>query len=78
MVGAAAWVRKANGFVSDARVAVSGVGTKPVLVPGVMEAIIGTELNGALAGLKSAEDAVASAASQIRGLMAGAGYPTAQ
>jgi multiple sugar transport system substrate-binding protein len=43
-----------------------------------VEAIIGTELNGALAGLKSAEDAVASAASQIRGLMAGAGYPTAQ
>ena len=43
-----------------------------------VESIIGTELNGALAGLKSAEDAVASAASQIRGLMAGAGYPTAQ
>jgi multiple sugar transport system substrate-binding protein len=43
-----------------------------------VEAIIGTELNGALAGLKSAEDAVASASSQIRGLMAGAGYPTAQ
>jgi multiple sugar transport system substrate-binding protein len=43
-----------------------------------VEAIIGTELNAALAGGKSAEDAVASAASQIRGLMAGAGYPTAQ
>jgi multiple sugar transport system substrate-binding protein len=43
-----------------------------------VEAIIGQELNGALAGLKSAEDAVASASSQIRGLMAGAGYPTAQ
>jgi multiple sugar transport system substrate-binding protein len=43
-----------------------------------VEAIIGTELNGALAGLKSAEDAVASAAGQIRGLMAGAGYPTEQ
>lgn len=43
-----------------------------------VESIIGTELNGALAGLKSAEDAVASASSQIRGLMAGAGYPTAQ
>lgn len=43
-----------------------------------VESIIGTELNGALAGLKSAEDAVASAASQIRGHMAGAGYPTAQ
>ncbi|CAN5771403.1 ABC transporter substrate-binding protein [soil metagenome] len=43
-----------------------------------VEAIIGQELNGALAGLKSAEDAVAAASSQIRGLMAGAGYPTAQ
>jgi multiple sugar transport system substrate-binding protein len=43
-----------------------------------VEAIIGTELNGALAGLKSAEDAVASASSQVRALMAGAGYPTAQ
>lgn len=43
-----------------------------------VEAIIGTELNAALAGLKTAEDAVAAASSQIRSLMAGAGYPTAQ
>jgi multiple sugar transport system substrate-binding protein len=43
-----------------------------------VETILGTELNAALAGLKSAEDAVSAASSQIRSHMAGAGYPTAQ
>jgi multiple sugar transport system substrate-binding protein len=43
-----------------------------------VELIYGTELNAALAGQKGAEDAAKAAASQIRQLMAGAGYPTAQ
>jgi multiple sugar transport system substrate-binding protein len=43
-----------------------------------VETILGTELNAALAGLKTAEEAVEAASSQIRQHMAGAGYPTAQ
>jgi len=43
-----------------------------------VETIYGTELNAALAGQKTAEDAAKSAASQIRSLMAVAGYPTKQ
>jgi multiple sugar transport system substrate-binding protein len=43
-----------------------------------VETILGTELNAALAGLQSAEEAVQSASATIRGLMAGAGYPTQQ
>jgi carbon-monoxide dehydrogenase medium subunit len=43
VAGAAAWVQRSNGRVSDARVAVTGVGTKPTLAAGVAEAIIGTD-----------------------------------
>jgi carbon-monoxide dehydrogenase medium subunit len=43
VAGAAAWVRKSDGTVSDARVALTGVGTKPTLAAGVAEAIIGTD-----------------------------------
>ena len=41
-----------------------------------VETILGTELNAALTGGKSAEDAAKSAADQIRTLMKSAGYPT--
>jgi multiple sugar transport system substrate-binding protein len=41
-----------------------------------VERILGTELNAALAGLKSAEDAATAASDQIRTHMQGAGYPT--
>lgn len=43
VAGAAAWVKKSNGSISDARVAVTGVGTKPTLAEGVAEALIGTD-----------------------------------
>lgn len=43
VAGAAAWVKKSNGSVSDARVALTGVGTKPQLAEGVAEALIGTD-----------------------------------
>ncbi len=53
VAGAAAWVRKDNGTVAAARVAVTGVGTKPTLVSGVADAIVGSD---------GSPDAVASAA----------------
>jgi aerobic carbon-monoxide dehydrogenase medium subunit len=43
VAGAAAWVKRSNGSIEDARVAVTGVGTKPQLAPGVAEALIGTD-----------------------------------
>lgn len=53
VAGASAWVQKSNGSVSDARVALTGVGLKPELTRGVMEALVGTD---------GSESAVASAA----------------
>ena len=41
-----------------------------------VETALGTELNAALAGTKSPEDAIAAAAEQIRQIMQDAGYPT--
>ena len=43
VAGAAAWVQKDNGTVTNCRVALTGVGTKPTLAHGVAEALIGTD-----------------------------------
>ena len=43
VAGAAAWVRRDNGTIADARVALTGVGTHPTLAPGSTEAVIGTD-----------------------------------
>ena len=43
VAGAAAWVRKGNGLVEDARIGLTGVGTKPSLAVGVGQALIGTD-----------------------------------
>lgn len=53
VAGAAAWVKKADGVIEGARVAVTGVGTKPTLAEAVAEALIGTD---------GSDDAVAAAA----------------
>jgi aerobic carbon-monoxide dehydrogenase medium subunit len=43
VAGAAAWVKRIKGSIEDARVAVTGVGTRPQLTSGVSEALIGTD-----------------------------------
>jgi carbon-monoxide dehydrogenase medium subunit len=43
VAAAAAWVRKSNGTIEDARVAITGVGTHAQLAAGVGEALIGTD-----------------------------------
>lgn len=43
VAAAAAWVKRSNGSIEDARVAVTGVGTRPQLAGGVAEALIGTD-----------------------------------
>lgn len=54
VAGAAAWVRKLDGTIEAARVAVTGVGTKPQLVEGVAEALVGTD--GSEAAVRSAAE----------------------
>lgn len=56
VAGAAAWVKKSNGSVEAARIAVTGVGTKPTLAEGVAEALVGTD------GSDAAVDAAAARA----------------
>lgn len=55
VAGAAAWVKRSNGSIADARVALTGVGTKPMLAEGAMEAIIGSD---------GSDDAIAAAAAR--------------
>ena len=43
VAGVAARVTKVNGAISDARIAITGVGTKPTLAEAAMEALIGTD-----------------------------------
>jgi carbon-monoxide dehydrogenase medium subunit len=47
-------VKKSNGAIEAARVAVTGVGTKPQLAEGVAEALIGTD--GSDEAVKAAAD----------------------
>jgi len=54
VAGAAAWVKKTNGSIEDARVAVTGVGTRPHLASGVAEALIGTD--GSETAIKAAAE----------------------
>lgn len=43
VAGAAAWVKKSNGSIEDARIALTGVGTKASLAEGVSAALVGTD-----------------------------------
>lgn len=43
VAGAAAWVKKSDDTIVDARIAVTGVGTRAQLAEGVAEALIGTD-----------------------------------
>ena len=57
VAGAAVWVRKTNGAVSDARIALTGVGSKALLAGGVAEALIGSD--GSEAAIEAAADRAA-------------------
>jgi carbon-monoxide dehydrogenase medium subunit len=43
VAGAAAWVKRSNGSIANARVALTGVGTKPMLLEAVGAALVGTD-----------------------------------
>lgn len=55
VAGAAAWVSRQNGSISDCRVALTGVASKPTLASGTAEALIGTD---------GSETAIAAAAAR--------------
>jgi carbon-monoxide dehydrogenase medium subunit len=54
VAGAAAWVKKSNGTIEDARVGLTGVGTKPSLAVAVAHALIGSD--GSDTAIKAAAD----------------------
>lgn len=74
VAGAAAWVKKSNGSIEDARVAVTGVGTKPALAPGVAEALIGTD--GSDDAVKAAAEKAADEITVLEDLYGSEEYKT--
>lgn len=74
VAGAAAWVKKSNGSIEDARVAVTGVGTKPDLAPGVAEALIGTD--GSDDAVKAAAEKAADEITVLEDLYGSEEYKT--
>lgn len=59
VAGAAAWLKRSNGSISDCRVALTGVGAKPTLAAATAQALIGTDGSAgavAEAASKAADD----------------------
>lgn len=71
VAGASAWVTK-NGSITEARVALTGVGTKPTLAHGVMEAIIGTD--GSEAAIAAAAERAAEGVTVLEDLYGSVEY----
>ena len=74
VAGAAAWVAKSNGSVEAARVALTGVGTKPVLAPGVANALVGTD--GSAAAIEAAAAHATEGVSVLEDLYGSVDYKT--
>lgn len=74
VAGASAWVSRSNGSISDARIALTGVGLKPELTRGVMEAIIGTD--GGDAAVASAADRAVEGMTVLEDLYGSVEYKT--
>jgi aerobic carbon-monoxide dehydrogenase medium subunit len=71
VAGASAWVTK-NGSITECRVALTGVGTKPTLAHGVMEAIIGTD--GSEAAIAAAAERAAEGVTVLEDLYGSVEY----
>lgn len=74
IAGAAAWVKLSDGSVVDARVALTGVGTKPTLAGAAAEALIGTD--GSEQAIKEAAAKAADDATIIEDLYGSEEYKT--
>jgi carbon-monoxide dehydrogenase medium subunit len=74
IAGAAAWVKMSNGSVADARVALTGVGTRPTLAQSSAAALIGTD--GSAQAVKEAAAKGADDATIIEDLYGSVEYKT--
>lgn len=74
VAGAAAWVKTANGSIADARVAVTGVGTKPQLADGVAQALIGSD--GSDGAIQAAAEKAAEGITVLEDLYGSEEYKT--
>ncbi len=74
VAGAAAWVKKSNGTVEDARIGLTGVGTKPSLALGVGQALIGTD--GSEEAIKAAADHALEGVTVLEDLYGSVEYKT--
>lgn len=74
VAGAAAWVKKANGSISDARVALTGVSTRATLAEGVAEALIGTD--GSASAVESAAEKAVDGVTVLEDLYGSEEYKT--
>jgi carbon-monoxide dehydrogenase medium subunit len=74
VAGAAAWVTVSDGAVTDARVALTGVGTKPELARAAMEAIVGTD--GSEGAVRAASERATEGITVIEDLYGSVEYKT--
>ncbi len=74
VAGAAAWVSRSNGSISDCRVAITGVGTKPTLVDSVAQAMIGSD--GSAAAIEAAAASATSGVTVLEDLYGSVEYKT--
>jgi len=74
VAGAAAWVSRSNGSISDCRVAITGVGTKPTLVDFVAQAMIGSD--GSAAAIEAAAASATSGVTVLEDLYGSVEYKT--
>lgn len=74
VAGAAAWVAKDNGSISDCRVALTGVAAKPTLASATAEALIGSD--GSEAAIRSAAEKAAEGLNVLEDLYGSVEYKT--
>ncbi|HET8739274.1 MAG TPA: xanthine dehydrogenase family protein subunit M [Acidimicrobiia bacterium] len=74
VAGAAAWVKKSNGSIEDARIGVTGVGTRATLAQGVAEALIGTD--GSDEAIKAAAERAVEGVTVLEDLYGSEEYKT--
>ena len=74
VAGAAAWVRTSNGSIADARVAVTGVGTRPQLAESSAEALIGSD--GSDSAIKAAAEKAVEGITVLEDLYGSEEYKT--
>ncbi|HKX74493.1 MAG TPA: xanthine dehydrogenase family protein subunit M [Acidimicrobiia bacterium] len=74
VAGAAAWVAKDNGSISDCRVALTGVAAKPTLASATAEALIGSD--GSEGAIRSAAERAAEGLNVLEDLYGSVEYKT--